>query len=121
MGCGKHTSYGGTDRIRRVPGHLSGFARIHIGSFLCGDTRYTTPRRLVSPGLAGLGGFHLWLAPTFPTFFDRILTCEVITYTYMFATAFITWLTYIYQIDPREAGPEVSKGKGYINQAKMCL
>ena len=25
-----------------------------------------------------------------------------------------------YQIDPREAVPEVSKGKGYINQ-KMCL
>ena len=28
---------------------------------------------------------------------------------------------YIYQIDPREAVPEVSKGKGYINQEKMCL
>ena len=27
----------------------------------------------------------------------------------------------LYQIDPREAVPEVSKGKGYINQEKMCL
>ena len=27
----------------------------------------------------------------------------------------------IYQIDPREAVPEVSKSKGYINQEKMCL
>ena len=26
-----------------------------------------------------------------------------------------------YQIDPREAVPEVSKSKGYINQEKMCL
>ena len=26
-----------------------------------------------------------------------------------------------YQIYPREAVPEVSKGKGYINQEKMCL
>ena len=26
-----------------------------------------------------------------------------------------------YQIDPREAVPEVSKGKGYINQEKICL
>ena len=29
-------------------------------------------------------------------YFDRILTCEVIIYTYIFATAFISWLTYIY-------------------------
>ena len=26
-----------------------------------------------------------------------------------------------YQIVPREAVPEVSKGKGYINQEKRCL
>ena len=26
-----------------------------------------------------------------------------------------------YQIDPREAVPEVSQGKGYLNQEKMCL
>ena len=27
----------------------------------------------------------------------------------------------IFNIDPREAVPEVSKSKGYINQEKMCL
>ncbi len=26
-----------------------------------------------------------------------------------------------YQIDPHEAVPEVSQGKGYINQERMCL
>ena len=31
------------------------------------------------------------------------------------------WIRDIYQIDPREAVPEVSKSKGYINQEKMCL
>ena len=43
---------------------------------------------------------------------------------YMFIIIQLVCLSFLVPcttIDPREAVPEVSKGKGYINQEKMCL